>query len=234
MNEVDKVKAKIKKLLALSASPSPAEAASALRMARQLMAEYKLDRGDINALDISEERAATKCRDNPPLYESHLTHCIGRAFGCEQVYHVRSGLCAWGFIGLKHRAEIAAFITQVLLRKLHKARTEYLETLYRVRSRYRKTQRADDFCFSWVLAVTEKIPAFAGRSPEETREITIFVEKNYPSLSDLNSLNRSFGQPIDSLRGRQAGEGVELQSGVSIGSGPRLIPAGGKAIGGRA
>ena len=42
MEELDKIKIRIKKLLALSKSPNENEAASALRKANELMADYKL------------------------------------------------------------------------------------------------------------------------------------------------------------------------------------------------
>lgn len=224
MNEIDKIKGKIKKLLALSRSPNPHEAAAALKMAQKLIAEYKVDQCAINSLDIGEEAAPTARRENPPVYEGVLTSNIARAFGCGKLYYIRESGCTWRFIGLSHRAQVAAFIAQVLLRKLRAARAEYVKTLYRVRSRYRKTQRADDFCAAWVQAVTGKLPEFAGSTPGEKREIERFIKINHPVLTGANPLRRTLGNRNDLLRGRRAGEGVTLQHGVGMGSGaPRMI-----------
>jgi hypothetical protein len=135
----------------------------------------------------------------------------------------RTGECVWKFIGLKHRAQIAAFMGQVLLRRLRAARAEYVKSLYRVRSRYRKTQRADDFCVAWVIAVTKKLSAFAGCSPGEEKEIELFMKKNHPNLTDLISLDRSFDNPKDWLNGALAGGAVQLQHGVGAFPGSPLL-----------
>ncbi|MCL2233168.1 MAG: DUF2786 domain-containing protein [Treponema sp.] len=216
MNDIDKIKAKIKKLLALSKSPNPNEAATALRMAQELMAEYKVGQADVNTLDIGDETARTVRRKTPPLYEGELVQKIAMAFGCRIIYHRRQNSCVWRFVGLRHRAQVSAYIGQVLLRKLKSARAEYIRTLYRVRSKYRKTQRADDFCSAWVSAVTDKLSAFAGLSKEEQQAITAYCNKAHPELKDLNSTSRSFGNPADYHNGRRAGEGVELQHGVGV------------------
>jgi hypothetical protein len=226
MSGIEKIKAKIKKLMALSASSNPNESAAAAEAAQRLMADYKIDPGEINSLDISEEAAPTARREDPLLYEDILIRNIAGAFGCESLYSVRSGGCAWKFIGLSHRAQVAAFLGQVLLRKLRKSRAEYIKTLYRVRSRYRKTQRADDFCLSWVLAVTEKLSAFSGCSPSEKKEIGLFIAKNHPELTKVAPVRRSFGNANDALNGSLAGSGVELRHGVAMGPGSALLPGG--------
>ena len=65
MSDIDKIKAKIKKLLALSRSPNPNEAASTLKMAQELMAEYGVEHSDVNTIDMRKEKQMTlnKLRD---------------------------------------------------------------------------------------------------------------------------------------------------------------------------
>jgi hypothetical protein len=226
MSGTDKIKGRIRKLLALSKSPNPHEAASALEMAQKLMEEYRIDRGGIGAIEIGEEAARTAYRENPPLYEDILIGKIAKAFGCRTVYHLQGTSCRWKFVGLKHRAQAAAFIAETLLRKLKNARAEYTKTLYRVRSRFRKTQRADDFCTSWVCAVAGKLSAFAGPAPEEEKEIDRFIRAGHPNLTDLNPARRTFGNADDYLRGKRAGEGVALQHGVGAAGAPLAIGGG--------
>ncbi len=224
MNEIEKIKAKIKKLLALSKSPNPNEAASALKMAQELMAEYKVDVTDVNNIDIADEAASTSYRKNPPLYENILMKKIKRAFGCLIVYSMGKDKCAWRFIGLQHRVVIAAYIGQVLIRKLKSARAEYIKTLYRVRSKHRKTERADDFCLSWVFAVTDKLPEFAGVSKDEETAIERYFNKSITTTEYVTPIKRSFGNVNDRLNGMRAGENVQLQHGVGVhSSGPLLI-----------
>ena len=223
MNGIDKIISKIKKLLALSKSPNPNEAASALKMAQELMAEYKIGQADAGGIDIGEETAPTARRKKTPQYEIKLIAGIAAAFGCEVIYHPMPAKHVWRFIGLRHRAQVAAYISQVLIRKLRKARAEYVKTLYRVRSKYRKTQRADDFCMAWVWAVTEKLPPFAGASGEEQKAVALYVEKNHPHLENRASIKRSLGKDIDYLNGSEAGGGVQLQHGVGVDSRGSLL-----------
>jgi len=224
MNDFDKIKARIKKLLALSGSPNPSEAASALRKAQALMDEYGLGQADANAIDIGEETAPAARRKNPPGFENSLIYQISQAFGCKAIYHIRYGNCVWRFIGLRHRAEVAAYIGQVLLRKLKSARAGYIKSLYRVRSKYRKTQRADDFCRAWVHAVAGKLPAFAGASAEEKKAIELYVSSSHQDLRDVKAIDRSFGHGADYLNGARAGEGVQLRHGVGAHSHGPLLP----------
>jgi hypothetical protein len=223
MNDISGIISKIKKLFALSKSPNPNEAASALKMARGLMAEYKIGQADASNIDIGEEVAPTIRRKKLPRYETRLIADIASAFGCEVIYHPMRAKCVWRFIGLRHRAQVAAYIGQVLMRKIRNARTEYTKTLYRVRSKYRKTQRADDFCNAWVWAVTDKLSSFASMSDEEQRAVTLYVEKNHPNLENISSIKRSLGKEIDYLNGAEAGGGVHLQHGVGVHSTGSLL-----------
>jgi len=220
MEDFDKIKSRIKKLLALSRSPNPSEAASALKMAQELMAKHRLGQADANVTDIGEETASTVRRSNVPRYEARLFGRISSAFGCEAI-HCGHG---WRLIGLRHRAEVAAYIGQVLFRKLRSARTEYIKSLYRVRSRQRKIQRADDYCWAWVIAVTEKLPAFAGASAEEKKAVALYKNKTHPDLVNLGIIDRSFGKAADYLNGARAGGSVRLQRGVGALSPASLLP----------
>jgi hypothetical protein len=217
MNDIEKIIEKIKKLLALAKSPNPNEAAIALKMAQDLIAEYKIDQSDVNIMEIESKDAKTAYRDKPPRYELLLFSEISSAFGCKLLlfcYGYKK--CCWRFIGLSHRAKISAYIGQVLLRKLRAARVKYYKSLFRVRSSYRKIQRADDFCLAWVNTVTDKLSTFAGISEEEQKAIELYQNKNYPDLQKLTSTKRSFGNAEDYYNGCKAGAGVELQYGVGV------------------
>lgn len=223
MNDIEKIKDKIKKLLALAKSPNPNEAATALKMAQDLMAEYKIETSDVNTIEIDSKITNTYSGYRPPRYETELFENIATAFGCNIIHGGNWGKYYWRFIGLKHRAEIAAYIGQVLLRKLRAARSNYYKRLYRVRLKSRKIQRADDFCLAWVTTVTEKLAVFARISEEEKSAIEIFKQKNHPNLGDLKSIERSFGNADDFYYGYKAGSGVELQHGVGVSPNKSLL-----------
>jgi hypothetical protein len=222
MSDLEKIKAKIKKLLALSGSSNSHEAASALAAAQKLMAAYDIG---VSKIEVTVERASTTYRENTPEYENRLTFLIAKAFGCKRIYAVGFH-CTWMFVGLPHRAQVAAYIAQVLLRKLRAERVKYLKTLRRVRERCRKTWRADAFCVAWCATVTEKLPAFAACGPEEEKEIAAFIEEHCQNLTEMKFQRKPKGTASDYLKGRIAGKGVQLQHGVSMGFPAPLLPGG--------
>ena len=223
MNDIEKIKKKIKKLLALAKSPNPNEAASALKIAQDLMAEYKICTSDVNTIEIGSKTTNTHSGYKPPRYETCLFENIASAYGCSILHCSRRDKYYWRFIGLEHRAEISAYIGQILLRKLRSARSKYYKNLYRVRLKSRRIQRADDFCLAWVYAVTDKLTEFANTSKEEKTAISLYVEKNHPNIGELKTINRSFGNAGDYFFGHKAGSGVELQHGVGVSPNKSLL-----------
>jgi hypothetical protein len=148
MDTIEKIKDKIKKLLALSKSPNANEAAAALQMAQELMEKYNIGAESVSQCDISKEELKGNSGERPPKYELILVSCIAKAFGCRSAYggvKIKDRWCyGHTFIGVEHRAKIAAFMAEVLLRKLKSARTTYVQSLTRVKSRGNKIRRADE------------------------------------------------------------------------------------------
>ena len=172
MTEIDKIKAKIKKLFALSKSPNANEAAIALEMAQKLMIEHGIKRNDVGEFEVIEEDIRGNSGERPPKHESYLTSMIADAFGCRSAYGYQGHSENWHsyygytFVGLEHRVKIACFVAEVLLRKMKKARKEYMGQLNRVRNKTNKIKRADDFCLGWVWTVVNKLNQFTN-TPDE-------------------------------------------------------------------
>jgi hypothetical protein len=237
MNELDKIKAKLKKLFALSRSSNANEAALALEMAQKLMMEHGIKRNDVGEFEIIREDVKGGGNERPPKYEICLTANIATAFGCQIAYGWHRGhesesgyIRGWyghEFVGLEHRVKIACFIAEVLLRKMKKARSEYMKKLTRVRTRINKIKRADEFCFGWVCTVVEKLNQFTN-TPDEQKEIDNYVA-NLGWGGKLKSISRGAikKSAIDDFwNGRQAGTGVEIQNGIEgQGSGALLLEA---------
>jgi hypothetical protein len=233
MTDFDKIKAKLKKLFALSRSSNANEAALALEMAQKLMAEHGIERNAVGEFEIIEEEIKGNSGKRPPSYETRLISGIAKAFGCQCAYgsininEVWSETWGHTFVGLEHRVKIAAFIGEVLLRKLKKARREYIKKLSRVRSRGNKIKRADTFCLSWVLTVNSKLVIFANTEEEQTA-----IDNYVVNLKWGDNLKTIFRESVksagidDFLKGRHAGAGIEIQHGVEgRESGSRLIAA---------
>lgn len=230
MTDLDKIKAKLKKLFALSKSPNANEAALALEMAQKLMAEYNIERNAVGEFEIIQEDIKGNSGERPPLYEAMLVSHIAKAFGCKCAYGLmrpsRDSYLAWGhtFVGLEHRVKIAAFITEALLRKVKKARNEYMKKLSRVRIRGNKIKRADDFCLGWVITVIDKLNQFTN-SPDEQKALDTYFD-NLNWKNTFKVIERKVAGMDDWVNGRKAGANVQIQNGVEgKESGARLLAA---------
>jgi hypothetical protein len=220
MNELEKIKSKLKKLFALSRSPNVNEAAIALEMAQKLKIEHGIKRNDVGKFEVIEEKIRGSGK-RPPKHEVHLITSIATAFGCSCAYGYQGHSEDWHylyyghtFVGLDHRVQIACFIAEVLFRKMKNARNNYIKQLTRVRSRTNKTKRADDFCLGWVYTVIQKLNQFTN-TPDEQKAINIYVAK-LEWGDNLKTINRGkVASKNDFANGRRAGTGVEIQHGIA-------------------
>jgi hypothetical protein len=220
-DNIDKIKSKIKKLFALSKSPNANEAAAALEMAQKLMDEYGLIKSEIPALDVNEDEAPRASGNVPPQYEINLAVSIAEALGCKILINRKLDIKelvyrnTYKFIGIDYRPEVASYIAIVLFHKLRRARAEYIKTLYRVRSRATKIRRGDEFSRGWVSIVIQKLKTFSG-TPEENMVLEMYMKK-YTDLETVSGIDRGTVKKYehrDWYKGRESGEGVEVQHGV--------------------
>jgi hypothetical protein len=219
MNDIDKIKDKIKKLFALSKSPNANEAAAALQMAQELMGKYNIGAESVSRCDIGKEKLKGNGGERPPLYEAALSGFVAKAFGCRIAHGIVKTRdryhYGWTIIGIEHRAKIAAFMAEVLLRKLKSARTKYVQSLTRVKNRGNKTRRADEFCIGWVTTIGDKLREFVNSPEEETA-----VEKAVQDAGwggEVKCVDRKppkRNRWNDFFNGKKAGDSIELQHGV--------------------
>jgi hypothetical protein len=238
MTDGDKIKDKIRKLFALSKSPNAAEAALALEMAQKLMAEYGVKRNDVGEFEIAEEEIDGNGGVHPPQYEIYLAGQIAKAFGCRIAYGVvrRIPKNFYGydytdpkyghiFVGLEHRVKIASFIADVLLRKLKKARNEYMKSLNRVRLRANKIKRADVFCLGWAHTVASKLHESTNTPVEQTAIDNYVAGLNWgDKLKTISRKGVKKSGINDFSNGRRAAADVQIQHGLEgRESGARLL-----------
>jgi hypothetical protein len=164
---------------------------------------------------------------SPPVYEMDLITAIARAFGCRCAYGTTNGegwRKVYEFIGREHRVQIASYVAEVLLRKLRRERARYIKSLYRVRKRYTKICRADEFCSGWVYAVYKKLVS-AEISPEEQKALVSY-EHSLGWTDSLKPIRRDSKNENDWGNGHTPGSGVELHNGVGSVAARQLIGAG--------
>jgi hypothetical protein len=226
--EIERIKEKIKKLFALSKSSNANEASVALEMAQKLMEAYGVERNTVSEFEIIEQDVKGNSGKRPPQYEIYLVNKIAGSFGCESAYGVVKKIpktfydigyydYEYGhtFVGLEHKVKIAAFISDILLRKLKKARKDYLKKLNLVRIRGNKIKRADDFCLGWVVMVIAKLHEFTNTADEQ-RAIDTYVA-NLDWGEDLKTISRGTVKKSsvnDYINGREAASGVQIQHGL--------------------
>jgi hypothetical protein len=226
MNQ-DQVRGKIKKLFVLSASSNPNEAACALEKAQELMREYSIDIDAAELTDIRCVEVKTRSRgDKAPLHETTLMNAVARAFGCRRAYGFTSGE-GWykvnEFIGAEHRVQIASYIAEVLLRKMNREREMFIKSLYRVRKKYTKICRADEFCQGWVSAVVGKLKVIENNTEEE-KALDLYEQSLGWTEVDVPA-GRTSKNEKDWYAGHASGRTVEIQSGVGAFGGRLTIGA---------
>jgi len=225
MTDIEKIKAKLKKLFALSKSSNANEAALALEMAQKLMIEHGIKRNQVGEFEVIEDEIKSNGGDKPPKHEVYLISSIAEAFGCQSAYGLRkgklkeSGFHDWyhthTFVGLEHRVQIACFIAEVLLRKMKKARNDYMGKLSRTRKKSNKITRADEFCLGWVYTVVEKLNQFTNTSDEQKAIDNYVANLNWgDKLKTIDHGTIKKSTINDFMNGRQAGTDVEIQHGI--------------------
>lgn len=218
----EKLTSKLKKLLALSKSPNPHEAALALEKAQKFMEENGLCQDDVDLLDIGETLADSilSSAAAPPEYMGWLLTVITLAMGCKSLYGREKVV----FVGAAARCEIAAYMYDVLARQLRKQRRDFIRSLSKRTLPKNRTAKADAFCEGWCLGVQSRVQAMK-LSTNEKALIEKFKETTYPSNSDLKlrQSKRCSGQSDASNAGWKAGREARLDRGVSGSSGPEGI-----------
>jgi hypothetical protein len=157
----NKVFDKIEKLLALSGSPNPHEAAAALAMAQKIMADHGLTASDIALGALTHEQTRSMFSSTKPRnFEVGLSHAVAKAFGCSPVWQGLKGGYGWFiFVGPKSRVPSCAHFFQVLSRKMAKGRASFIKTLP---SRANKTAEGDGWCLGYVFAVSKAVAEVSG------------------------------------------------------------------------
>ncbi len=117
---------RIKKLMALSQSSNPNEAAIALRRAQKLMEEHQISLDDISLSEIQEQTEEIL----PPLRDrvlfTYLAAIIGRSFGLDYFFTKKgSSYKTVSFIGPKSRLETACYTFTILARHAVEVKKQY-------------------------------------------------------------------------------------------------------------
>jgi Protein of unknown function (DUF2786) len=171
------IMARLKKLLALSKSSNPHEAALALERAQLLMEEHGVSEDDLALADIGEfPSISLTTAINPPDYLWNLAGMVCGTFGVQTIFASGSG--RYKFFGRIERAEVAAYTFDVLGRQLRSARLQFLKQQNKRVKRTTKIARADSYAEGWVRAASVKARRLAV-SPQEQKLLEAFSARTY-------------------------------------------------------
>lgn len=192
--ELKKIAGKIAKLLALTSSNNPNEAAAAKRQADALMKKYNLTQGDVDASRVNQQQIKSGGKYSQPLYLGALAATISKAFGCLCIGHSGGG---WRestieFLGIGIKPELAAYTFDVLARQIKKDRKTYQATLKRFKPK-NKQRMADLFCQTWVAHIQTQVHEFAG-TEQEKQAIKAYQKKQYGSTLKKDTRNAAQAQ----------------------------------------
>ena len=223
---------KVKKLLALSKSSNPNEAALALERARELMDKYEISSSDLAYSDINTKEGAGFKAKTPALHFTALANLIAQLFGCEMYFNVVESQ-KWKhnkgykstyttkpvFVGFSPNEELASYCFDNLYRKLKKARAEY-KTGKRLRSSILRAR--DSYALGWVYGVRRSILHII----PENRDVEILGEDGLMVVNPLaayvkeKATGEMKGRSMDEddragNRGYLDGKEVKINKGVS-------------------
>lgn len=210
----EKIIKRVAKLLALSASPEPAEAAAALEKANELMEEYGIKSDDLLISDVAESAASVGRQiKTPPKYIAELAAIISSLYGLEVIYrYTVTRKSEMVFIGFSPQVEIASYVFTVMLRKLVSMRRRHIKLLRGKRSN--RSAKADMYAAGWTAAVYLKIRNF---QRPVSNAIRTYYKNFYPELVDYNPRKRKArAGSVHFFMGFQDGKNAELHNGLTV------------------
>lgn len=221
---------KVRKLLALGASPSEAEAASALEKARVLLARYGLSVTDLDAQEPQVSEGVLLEKKRLRTWESHLIHVISRST-FTQPLHIKDSqgsriVLVGRDINLQAARDLFDYLHRVVLitGRAHSGSVAHLESfktgmVTRIGERLEDTGKGSEeaggpWAGSSPPGARHREPETGDRalvikmSAEAEKENARFVQEKYGSTK-----TKRVGRRVDAEsyhRGRAAGEGVSL------------------------
>lgn len=130
MNSDSETIDKIKKLLALSSSSNPHEAAVALKRAQKLMELHNISKIDLDLNEISEFRAKISSILKTGRIYAYVSGIVAKAIGVEHILLKKNGSYSNVlFIGNKSQLELANYVFTVLTRQLAIVKKDYEKSL---------------------------------------------------------------------------------------------------------
>lgn len=209
---------KIKKLLRLSKSDNPHEAALALQKAQEIMRAYSISENDILMSEVQEALSDSKTSKKVNGWFHRLALMVAGCFGCEVYYTNKYNSYEFypGFVGEDPEAEIALYAFEVLRRQLKKARRDFIAGLPKQTQPKNRQKRADFFCHGWIYEVEGKVFALVPRR-EPTQKVKAYMQTKDLKSTNTKSHPKHNSRDIEAaFEGSMAAKNVTLHKGTGF------------------
>ena len=182
--KISKIKQKITKLLALSASPNEAEAAAALAKANELLSRHGLDAGDLIDGESPVSESLLDTAESLLPWEERLVACISKATYTDVIKLYGNKPLSLKIIG--RRANV---ITAKIL-------YEYLHEAVGRKARLFESSIDDipSFCIGMVDSIRQRLNDMLKSAPEGSRELVPVLEKTRTD-ENMKYIEKTYGKP---------------------------------------
>ncbi len=233
-DEKKRILRRLKKVIALSESSNPGEAAAALHQADLMMKKYGITKVDAEISSVEESETALSSAELQK-WEGALFSVVAASLGVsafisgyKKVRGARRPRAKIIFVGEGFRAQVAAYAFEALRRKL---RTDLKKSFDAIltqagvdedvkRSVKMTTSQRDAYALHWCHAVKAKV---AGLAPEVPKSVLLYLETRIgvDSRETPPPKKSKPEKPLDALasymasKGRVDGQSVELHKAVN-------------------
>lgn len=196
----------------LSKSANANEAATALRQAQALMAEFGLSETDADADAVRGVDAATRSRGGDlPTHVWNLAYWVGAAFDCYALQdYFDFDKTVVKFIGRGSAPEIAAYSFDVLRRQMERGASRQVA---RCRKRKSKVERAEAYGMGFVEAIRLTL-GLRDLAEGNRRQAKDWVEARGGRITTTALESKSY-RFSDRLAGLRDGASAQLNPGVN-------------------
>lgn len=220
---------RLKKILALSESSNPGEAAAALHQANLLMQKYGMSQVDAEISSV-EESETTLSSAEISKWEQALFGVVAASLGVSafisgysKIKGLRRPRGKIIFVGEGYRSKVAVYAFETLRRKLRKDLKESFDAILTQAGindgdkklvKVTSSQR-DAYAFSWCHAVRGKV---AGLAPEVPATVKLYLETRIgsPTNHDAPPQKPKAEKPLDALAGYLASKGLRDGKAVEL------------------
>lgn len=162
--EQQRITERVRKLLRLSRSSNPHEAALAAERAQQMLAEYNLTLDDITEKRASARVVRVQTRKKLEDWAYFLAGGTAQAFDCDYYHSITKGETS--FVGVGADSEVCSWTYGYLYKTLMRLASAHIRTrLLRTAPQRKRRQARKSFLFGASHAVIERLEAQKEKTP---------------------------------------------------------------------